>query len=171
MVFTPEKIARTLPSSHFPMTYLSLASQKVRIRRLQTERKNLAQTMKKCNHLSVSLGSEQSADLSNIVNIINHDQCIRSELDERLTNTKKDKDRFFKIFGMATALKQMKSHSMLTKRRTVSSLQCTTMHYIKLSISKRRNRSSHQQVESHHILACSGSIHSFSCSLSSFKEL
>ena len=45
MVSTPEKIARTLPSSHFPMTYLSPASQKVRIRRLQTERKNLAQRL------------------------------------------------------------------------------------------------------------------------------
>lgn len=84
MVSTPEKIARTLPSSHFPMTYLSPASQKVRIRRLQTERKNLAKKIKKYDHFSVSLGSEQTADLSNIVSIINNDQCIRSELDEIL---------------------------------------------------------------------------------------
>ena len=84
MVSTPEKIARTLPSSHFPMTYLSPASQKVRIRWLQTERKNLAQKIKKYDHFSVSLGGEQSADLSNIVSIINNDQCIRSELDEIL---------------------------------------------------------------------------------------
>ena len=74
------------------MTYLSPASQKVRILRLQTERKNLAQKMKKYDHLSVSLGSEQSADLSNIVNIINHDQCIRSELDEILFEADKHKE-------------------------------------------------------------------------------
>ena len=48
--------------------------------------------MKKYDHLSVSLGSEQTADLSNIMNIINHDQCIRSELDEILFEADKHKE-------------------------------------------------------------------------------
>ena len=89
---TPEKIARTLPSSRFPITYLSPASQKVRVRRLQAERKNLAQKLKKYDHLAVSLCSEQTAELCNVVNIINEDQSIRSELDEILMEADKHKE-------------------------------------------------------------------------------
>ena len=59
-VTTPEKIARTLPSSHFPLTYLSPALQKVRIRRLQKERKNLAQKMKKYDDSVYAVNNPQS---------------------------------------------------------------------------------------------------------------
>ena len=38
--------------------------------------------MRKYDHISVSVYSEQTAELANIVNIINSDQSIRSELDE-----------------------------------------------------------------------------------------
>jgi hypothetical protein len=89
---TPEKIARTLPGSHFPLAYLSPASQKVHIRRLQTERKILAQKLKKYDHLSVSLCSEQTAELCSVVDIINGDQSIRSELDEILLEADEHKE-------------------------------------------------------------------------------
>ena len=103
---TPEKIARTLPGSHSPLAYLSPASQKVRIRRLQTERKTLAQKLEKYDHLSVSLCSEQTVELCNVVDIISGDQLIQSELDEILLDADKHKDMglFCKMFGMLTAL-------------------------------------------------------------------
>ena len=85
----PEKLAHTLPSSHFPMSYLSPASLKVRQRRLQKERKNLAQKLKKYDHLSVNLCSEQSADMANT---INDDPNIRSELDEILLEADKHEE-------------------------------------------------------------------------------
>ena len=76
---TPEKIARALPGSHCPLAYLSPASQKVRIRRLQTERRTLAHKLKKYDHLSVSLCSEQT-ELCGVVDVINGDQTELYEI-------------------------------------------------------------------------------------------
>ena len=77
-----EKIMRTFPTSNYPLSLLSPASQKVRIRRLMNEQKALNIKLREYEHFSASLDDEQSDELAAIVQIIDADPSIRAELDQ-----------------------------------------------------------------------------------------
>ena len=77
-----QKIARTHPSSNYPLSQLSPASQKVRVRRLMDERKALNIKLRRFDHLCASLDDGQSDELSAVVQTIEHSQSFRAELDE-----------------------------------------------------------------------------------------
>lgn len=76
------KIARTLPTSNYPLEMLSPASQKARMRRIMKDRKNLNAKLDKYSKLCISLTDEQDSELSAVVSKINKNPSMRSELDE-----------------------------------------------------------------------------------------
>lgn len=76
------KIARTLPTSNYPLEMLSPASQKARMRRIMKDRKNLNAKLDKYSKLCISLTDEQDSELSAAVSMINKNPSMRSELDE-----------------------------------------------------------------------------------------
>lgn len=73
---------RTYPSSNHPLSYLSPASQKVRIRCLMNERKALNIKLRKYDHLSTSLDDEQNNEMAAVVQAIDTDPTLRTELDQ-----------------------------------------------------------------------------------------
>ena len=76
------KIARTLPTSNYPLEMLSPASQKARMRRIMKDRKNLNAKLDKYSKSCISLSDEQDSELSAVVSAINKNLSMRSELDE-----------------------------------------------------------------------------------------
>ena len=86
------KIARTLPSSNYPFSYLSPASQKVRARKLMQERKNLNKQIAKYSNLSVILDDEQDKQMAEVVETIEGNEDLRSQLDEVLLEADQHKE-------------------------------------------------------------------------------
>lgn len=78
------KIARTLPSSNYPFSYLSPASQKVRVRKLMQEQKMFSQQIAKYSCFSVTLDDEQVKQMSEIVATVEENPDLRTQLDEVL---------------------------------------------------------------------------------------
>ncbi len=58
-----QKMARTLPSSKYPLTKLSPVSQKVRMKKVMVERKNFAQKLKKLEPFDCEVSEKQDAEL------------------------------------------------------------------------------------------------------------
>ena len=76
------KMARTLPTSNYPLEMLFPASQKARMRRIMKDRKNLNAKVDKYSKLCISLNDKQDSELTAVVSTINKNQSMRSELDE-----------------------------------------------------------------------------------------
>lgn len=77
-----QKAARTLPSSNYPFSLLSPASQKSRVRKLMQERKTIVQKVNKYSSTAVTLDDDQDKEMAAIVHTINTDPDLHSELDE-----------------------------------------------------------------------------------------
>ena len=86
------RIARTLPTSNYPIEMLSPASQKAWMRRIIKNRKNFNAKLDKYSKLCVSLTDEQDNELSAVVSKINKNPPMRSELDEIFLEADKHKE-------------------------------------------------------------------------------
>lgn len=65
-----QKIARTLPSSNYPLSKLSPASQKKRVTKVIEERKNLGQKLSKLQPFDCNINDRQHSELLQIVSAI-----------------------------------------------------------------------------------------------------
>ena len=65
-----QRIARTLPSSNYPLSKLSPASQKKRVTKVIEERKNLVQKLNKLQPFECSINDRQHSELLQVVSAI-----------------------------------------------------------------------------------------------------
>ena len=65
-----QRIARTLPSSNYPLSKLSLASQKKRVTKVIEERKNLVQKLNKLQPFECGINDHQHSELLQVVSAI-----------------------------------------------------------------------------------------------------